>query len=166
MHADALCVAVSLCRVTVSDLADAMRRKAPPAVSDPCVVVVAVEHKHRADTAVEPLAAAGELADAVQEAATCQRQRSHQHRSLQAHARVVVIKHAAHAGDVAPRGIRMAAAAVGHHAVASRLQHVLQRVADWVVVFHREQINGVNPAEICIRCHPALIPAVQLTAAG
>ena len=149
-----------------SDSADAVRSQCPAAVGDPCVVVVAVEHKHRADLAVEPLAAAGELAAALAVAAARQRQCSHQHRSLQSHAGVAVVKRAAHAGDIAPRVIRAAPAAVEHHAVASAVDHMLQCIADWVVVVHRESLDATKLAKGCISCQLALIRAVQLAAAG
>lgn len=142
-----------------------MRRKAPPAVGDPCVRLIAVEHKHRADMAIEPLAATGELACALAVAAAFQWQRCNQHRSLQPHAGVSVVEHTAHAGHIAPRFIRIASTVVEHHAVAGAVDHMFQCIADQIVVFHRERVNGVKPAEICIRCHPALIAAVQFTAA-
>ena len=140
-----------------------MRRKAPPAVSDPCVVVIAVEHKHRADLAVKPLAAAGELAAAVAVAAARQWQRSHKHSSLQSHASVVVVKRAAHAGDVAPRVIRVAAAVVEHYAVSRAVDHMLQCIADRVVFAHGHRVD--TEPQACILRQLALIPAVQLTAA-
>ena len=141
-----------------------MRRKAPPAVSDPCVVVVAVEHKHRPDLAVEPLAAAGELACALAVAAAFQWQRSHHHSSLQAHASVVVVERAAHAGDVAPRVVRVAAAVVEHYAVAGAVDHMLKFVADRVIFAHGHRVD--TEPQACILRQLALIRAVQLTAAG
>ena len=141
-----------------------MRRKAPPAVSDPCVRMVTVEHKHRADRAVEPLAAAGELATAVAVAATRQWQRSHHHRSLQSHAWIAVKEHAAHAGHIAPRVIRVAAAVVEHYAVAGAVDHMLKFVADRVVFAHGHRVD--TEPQACILRQLALIPAVQLTAAG
>jgi len=125
--------------------------------------MVAVEHKHRADLAAKPLAAAGELTAAVAVAAARQRQCSHHHSSLQSHARVVVIKRAAHASCVFPRAIRVAAAVVEHYAVAGAVDHMLQCIADRVVFAHGHRVDTALQA--CILRQLALIAAVQLTAA-